>query len=430
MDGEPKEPADAVNVQSEEPRKFIRTFAADADALKKGGVPELMPYGDLSPEAGGGKPQTLESEIANIQLPEPAPLPPPESEPVPQPESEPQLGPILEPEPAPNASDAIDLPSIEVPLPPPEPEPAPELDSVSDEPPQLAVPGLSEPTLSPIETYSGDFSEHMRDADASAITVLAAQQDAPRQQVKTTGSSALANGIYIGLSIVLLFIGAAGAYGAYRYYERGHSPVVIAPTISAPIFVDERAEVSGSGATLERAIAQSVASPPPDGSVRLLYSTDATTTDNNIFIDLQLPAPGELVRNLTLTGSMAGVLTIAGHASPFFILPVTSYADTFAGMLDWEQTMPQSMALLFPSYSTAGTTTESVATSTAPAKEPVGTFTDRIVANHNTREYKDAQGRTIMLYGYWDQSTLVIARNEAAFTEIVNRLANSKSGSQ
>ena len=147
---------------------------------------------------------------------------------------------------------------------------------------------------------------------------------------------------------------------------------------------------------------------------------------------MQLAAPGVLVRNLAPAGSMAGVTTVSGVASPFFILPVTSYADTFAGMLDWEPTMLASMQLLYPPYPVAATASSTTATSSASAAsapDPVGTFTDKIVANHNTREYKDASGRTILLYGYWNQSTLLIARNEAVFTEIVGRLANSRSSS-
>ncbi len=437
MDGEEKKQQGAQEPLPEKPKKFIRTFAADAEALKQGNTPDLVPYGESANNASGSAPPLLEAEATEkVPLPkEPPPDLTPQSvselpqEPEPEPEPIPEPQPEPSPEPIPEPAIIIEPPMIAAPPPPePEPEPAPEVGNelpVSVEPPTIEVRG---PAPLPIETYSSDFSDHLRDTDASAMTVLAAQQDAPSVAPRPP-SHVLANALYFGASLVLLLVGVVGAYGAYQYYERGRAPVAVTSAVSAPIFVDERAAISGTGLVLERAIAQSVATPPAEGMVRLLYTTDATSTDNNIFLAMQLPAPGELLRNLALSGGMAGVLTSNGQASPFFILPVASYADTFAGMLDWEPTLPESMRLLYPPYPSAGTTTTGTATSTVRAPQPVGTFIDEIVANHNTRVYKGASGHTVLLYGYWNQSTLIIARNSAAFTEIVNRLANSSSSS-
>jgi len=394
------------------PQKFIRTFAGDAEALKRGTEPDLMPYGT----------ETADSVDDSLYAAKAHPVPPP---------------PVVTPEPPPSeVSPQVPIPK---PIASPRPVPPPPPPVVTPEPPQSEPapyrapekPSVSNNEDSPIETYSSDFSDHVNESGASAFTVLAAEQDAGRQATAAP-SHTVANVAYISLSIVLLLVGALGAYEAYLRYEQGRTPVTVAQTVSAPIFVDERQQISGSGLALEQAVVQSVATSPTEGKVRLLYTTDATSTSNNIFIDMQLAAPGMLVRNLAPAGSMAGVTTVSGVASPFFILPVTSYADTFAAMLAWEPTMPESMQLLYPPYPIAGTASSTTATSSAPAAsamEPVGTFTDKIVANHNTREYKDASGRTILLYGYWNQSTLLIARNEAVFTEIVGRLANSRSGS-
>ena len=57
----------------------------------------------------------------------------------------------------------------------------------------------------------------------------------------------------------------------------------------------------------------------------------------------------------------------------------------------------------------------------------VATFHDEVVSNHDVRIYRDAAGKSILLYGYWNQFTLVIARDPAAFTEILGRLATSRS---
>jgi hypothetical protein len=133
---------------------------------------------------------------------------------------------------------------------------------------------------------------------------------------------------------------------------------------------------------------------------------------------------------------MAGVINVAGNQSTFFILSSASYSETFSGMLSWESTMPHDLSTLFPAYpapvvpvatSTATSTTTKTATTTSKTTITVPVFIagfrDEVVNNHDTRVYRDAQKRSVLIYGYWDQKTLVIARDEAAFTEILKRLA-------
>ena len=206
------------------------------------------------------------------------------------------------------------------------------------------------------------------------------------------------------------------------------APVVLAPSVSAPIFVDEREQVSGTGAALVQAIEKSVNRPiAASGSIRLLYTASSTDT-GSIFSALDLSAPFVLQRNIRAAGSMAGVVNTGGVQSPFFILSVSSYSDTFSGMLTWEPMMRRDLITLFPPYpvTSAASTT---ATSTPPVSPPALSamaFTDSTVANHDVRIYNDTQGRSIILYGYWNQTTLVIARDPASFTEIVQRLATSR----
>jgi hypothetical protein len=134
---------------------------------------------------------------------------------------------------------------------------------------------------------------------------------------------------------------------------------------------------------------------------------------------------------------MAGVLHIGSTVSPFFILSVASYPDTFAGMLSWEAILPSDVSALFPPYQSAVSTTTATTTPTTskkgakvtpvapPAPTPPAAFYDQVVNNHDVRIYQDAQGRSVLLYGYWNQNTLIIARDPAAFTEILRRLATS-----
>ena len=272
----------------------------------------------------------------------------------------------------------------------------------------------------------------MQATHASRASIIATEQDAKRSS--TVAPTQDRRYVYAGVALFLLGVG--GIYFAYaRYTATG--PVTLAPVASAPIFVEEREAISGSGSTLMNAFEQSVGRPLPSGSIRLVYDAQATTSDASVFNNLQLSAPGILVRNIDATHSMAGVVSSRGVQSPFFILSVTSYGDTFAGMLSWEPFMLRSLSGLFPPYPREAVVPSSVmASTTATTTAPIVTratvppsdqgFVDQVVANHDTRIYRDGEGRSVLIYGYWDQRTLVIARDEAAFAALIDRLATSR----
>ena len=374
------------------PKKYIRTFASDIAALKSGGTPDLAP---LRPAVSSGEGGLVESKSAPASMHEPIPV--------------------------------------------------------------------------PLETYASDFSDRMKATHASTATVLAAEQDAMYTSPQEESRFSRKDFVYIFAGILLLVAGGFGAYFAYVHYLSTNAPVISAPIIFAPIFVDEKEQISGTGAALLSAIEQSVNRPLSSGTIRLLYTENATvstsspqaTAGNSIFSMLRIPAPDIFLRNLQGTNSMTGVVNISGNQSPFFILSVASYGDTFSGMLSWEPSLTSDLGTLFPSFAesfggqasssviattiattTTATTTSATATSslsgsmllsasTTP-KTPVfvAGFRDEIVNNHDVRVYRDTENRSILLYGYWNQSTLIIARDPSAFSEIMLRLASSRSMTQ
>ncbi|KKW39053.1 MAG: Piriform spidroin [Parcubacteria group bacterium GW2011_GWA1_54_9] len=374
------------------PKKYIRTLAGDMKIVEQGGTPDLAP---LTPRA----------------IPAPAPVPKPVPTPVP----------------------ALEL----VPAPPQAPLP-PEVSRVGEK-------------SSPIETYASDFSDRVKKTGAVTATILAAEQDSAPRPLRTEDipSSSKKNLFYSIAGTMLVVIGAGAAYFSYTHFAAPPLPAVI-ESVPIPIFVDEREQISGSGAVLLQAIEQSVSRPLAPRTVRLLYTASSSTSDS-IFSSLPLSAPDILRRNVNAVGSMAGVASAGGGSasggnaqSPFFILSVTTYRDTFAGMLSWERMMPRDLEPLFPSYpaavpQTVGTTTvstgsttlttssspQAAATSTPPAPVSTPVFRDEVVVNHDVRIYRDAAGKSVVIYGYWNPTTLVIARDPGTFAEILSRLATS-----
>lgn len=327
------------------------------------------------------------------------------------------------------------------------PVPTPAAPAVTESVP-VAAPDVPKPT--PLKTYSGDFSDRVKETHASTATVLAAEQDAGPVLVQSSAQESPRGTIlYIIAGVILLIAGSIGAYIAYTRSGGTSAPIVSAPSVSAPIFVDDREQVSGTGPDLMRTIEQSVGRPLATGAVRLLSLENAATT-GSVFSALRVPAPDILLRNVNAQGSMAGIVNVGGAQSPFFILSVISYSNTFSGMLSWEPLLPRDLGTLFPRYqvsapaptvfstTTMATTTTATTTTTAPktvaktatstpaAPVTVPVFYDDAVSNHDVRIYRDAAGQSILLYGYWNQTTLVIARDPAAFAEILQRLATSR----
>lgn len=345
------------------PGEYVRTFSGDMETLKKGGVPDLAPL----IQAPLPKERLIEaSPIATTMVP-------------------------------PRARTFTGTP------PPPPPR----------------------PTSTHLETYESDFLDAVNETKASTATVLAAEQDSLRKT--QTIEKSTPSVIYVISGVIFFIAGITGAYIVYTRYLTAHAPVSSAPIVLAPIFVDDKEQISGQGLALISAINQSVARPLVVGNVRLLYS--ASTTTGSIFSMLPISAPDILLRNINTNGSMAGVMTVGGAQSPFFILSVSSYGNTFSGMLSWETMMSRSLSALFPAYPASsimggtGTTTPTIATSTPRVQM---SFHDEVVGNHDVRVYRDFDGRSVLLYGYWNQTTLVIARDVSAFTEILKRLATSR----
>ncbi|MDO8566734.1 MAG: hypothetical protein Q7R58_01115 [bacterium] len=380
---------------AEPPKKYIRTYAGDIEILKKGGKPDLKP---LEP------PET--KTPTTTQAPPSAPTPPPipifHLTPPPPPTPLTTPTPLSAPEPEPEQKPPV----ISAPAPPPAPKPEP-------------------PKPSPIETYESDFSQRVKDTHASTATILAAEQDALSGPPRVTPTkSSRGNIFYVIAGAALLILGITGSYIAYAQYLAKTKPVILAPTLSAPIFVDEKEKITAtSPQEILQAIEQSVTRQLTPNTVRLLYIDLATTTSSSVFSSLQLPAPGALLRNVNAEHSMAGVVNIDGAQSPLFILSVASYGDTFAGMLSWELRMPRDLSSLFPLYPQLPVSTTTAAT---PTSVSVVSFRDEVVGNHDVRIYRDSEGRSILLYGYWNQTTLVIARDPAAFIEILGRLATTR----
>lgn len=454
---------------SSSPNPYIRTYAKDLAALQKGGQPPSVGTPSGTPPT---TPADSERESVLARLRERAANDPvkegqllPDRLPMPVPKAA-STGPATLPAPTPPPVRVVAPP----PLPPPQPKPSappvpprppvltpPPVPPTPPPPPAPPIPLSPKPQAqvqspSPIHTFKSDFADRIDTKGASTFSVLAAESDAGKKPGKKVREpfSLNRNVVITVLGMVLILAAGGGAYGVYRYVaSKGVVPIL--GTVPSLVFADERQSIAGEGQKLLEAMAASAEQPLGEGKVRVVYLTQASTTASQQTVDiplsggrlvgsLQLSAPDILMRNIG-PDSTVGVVHAGSETRAFFILRVLSYERTFAGMLQWERDMRQALNVLYPDYPTSlpaptvVTTTKVVngktitATTTLPgiAPTPVAPrFVDEIVANHDTRALKDGEGRTLLIYGYKDKELLVIARDEAAFTELVRRLSATK----
>jgi hypothetical protein len=291
--------------------------------------------------------------------------------------------------------------------------------------PLPAVPPPAPVSTSGLHTYSGDFADHIDEQKSSTFSVLAAQSDAgqnstPLPRARRSFLPLIAGG-------AMLVIGVGAVTGAYIFTHKTGSTVT-GLTVPSLVRFDESVEVKGTGLTLMKALANVAQSGSVSGNVVVTYVTgaDATSTTGipqpgGVLIKaLSLPAPDILLRNIG-TDSTVGTIHAGAESRPFFVVKVSSYERTFAGMLAWEQTMGTDLSILYPPYTSMPDTSASSSAKILLAPR-APTFTDGVVANYNVRILRDATGRSILLYGYRGKDMLIIARDETAFSALISRL--------
>lgn len=384
-------------------------------------------------------------------IPPPAFVAPPPQPPTPSAPTPP--APIVRPSPPPVPPYVPSYvpPAPQVPAPPPvappvyTPPPA-QFSPFPPTPPQLApvqpapspMPSIGvvplDSSASPLHTYTSDFADRIDRQQASTFSVLAAQSDAGFRTTTTVAPSRRRNLIPVVLAVLLILVGIGGVYAAYRFVSTGEKTEV---TLGVPslIFADEKMELPGPD--YRQDLANAAAQPLVEGNILITYVTAASSTPlglksapqpgGALIRLLNLGAPDILLRNVDVS-STVGIVSAGEQTSPFFILRVNSYERTFAGMLGWENRMLSDLQPFYPQYEvpipepvvTATSTTQVSSLVALPSAEG---FIDAVVSNIDVRVLKDGAGRTLLLYGYSDKETLIIVRDEAAFTTLVARLA-------
>jgi hypothetical protein len=129
-------------------------------------------------------------------------------------------------------------------------------------------------------------------------------------------------------------------------------------------------------------------------------------TVSKLFGALNIPIPSNLVRSLK-SDYMYGFHNF-NRNQPFLILKTDYYDTTFAGMLEWEQSLLKDIYPLFG------------VSSSEDLRKRI--WTDVIAKNKDTRVLKDFNEQTVLVYMFKDQKTLIITTSENTLFEVSRRL--------
>ncbi len=299
------------------------------------------------------------------------------------------------------------------------------------------------PTISPLHTYRMDVADTIEDTGASTTSILARQQNAqPMTEASSTQKEKEKRTLlWFAIGGALLFVlSIIGTGYAYLYHAKSVAPAHVALPVPSLVPTNATKELSGVGVVLLGELSQVAKTPLQNGTIKTVYIATSTRESNGaiekrplpggyLIAAMGLPMPAILMNN-TAVDSTVGVVGADNQTYPFFILRVASYDSAFAGMLRWESSLASDMRTLYPSpVENASTSSTSTSTSSqifsSIEQTPVTSegFVDETVANHNVRVLRNSSGQSILLYGFANKNTLIIARNAAAFSVLLGKLS-------
>ena len=311
---------------------------------------------------------------------------------------------------------------------------------LSDIPPTAAN---ALPDVPALHTYKGDIASKIQEQQISLATIAQAEAErARRTQPEQTANGNWLRRNWIRVAEVafgLLFIASSAGILAWSYLRIAPLPSV--PAATAPyIYVDQKKEVTVSLDDSRETLMQTLTSGKstevlPLGLVEQISLMVASSsgpraplTTRTFFSMVAQKAPDSLVRSLA-PQFLLGLHSTQGN-QPFLIFKSTSYEQAFAGMLEWEYSIQDDLAPLFPK-SIESALLEIATTSAASTSPPVQysapriiktSFLDSTLQNHDTRVVRDAGGTVVFLWSFVDRQTLLITTQADTLAEIISRL--------
>ena len=337
------------------------------------------------------------------------------------------------------------------------------------------------PNVRSMRTYESDIAEAMSHNKISSASIAIAESKRNENGAinKTSyyseNSFPVKNVLITLISLILIGGGITGAY--YLYSKSPLAPTIveqqIQPAVENNTIAPKDAKVTIAiddlfpNAIISKVEAE-INKPKNNNSIEEIVFTKningKTTIINSIDMTrlMDISVPDILLRSLKPEWMFGVYTNEEGQKNIFVIVTNNFFQNTFAGMLQWENTMAEdlrqyinvpkfitkikklpnetvsnptnnvlstsSINSLFISSSNTSTpaSTKNISTSTETYETPYypinGKFIDRIIKNKDVREFVNTDDQILFLYSFIDNNTLIITKNEASLNELLSRL--------
>ncbi|MFA6315475.1 MAG: hypothetical protein WC648_03875 [Candidatus Paceibacterota bacterium] len=302
-----------------------------------------------------------------------------------------------------------------------------------------------------IRTFESDVAEIMSRRKPSVTSIAIAESE------KKTGEQNIAtkkidppqkhfNSKFLLLIVSVIMVGG-GVIGAYYLYSI--SPLAPVPVTSimpvselgqSLISSDFTSKISIDGlnpSTLTSRIRNEIEQSQAPETIKEIIIT--TTADEktmrlngpDMLEFMNIDVPDNIKRSLDKDWMLGIYTSRSGDKKTFVVVTNNFFQNTFAGMLAWEQYMPDSLKqYLFSSAisnqnqdnNSSTTTNETEVTENSPNFSMRGKFIDRIFSNRDIREYITEDDRILFLYSFLDSTRLLITSDEETLAEVLKRL--------
>lgn len=271
-------------------------------------------------------------------------------------------------------------------------------------------------SLKPLRTYRGDVEEAVEKKKESVATIaLAEKRRRQKRGEETRGlikkETILQNGLIVFLIIALVVTGITSLF-LFLYAKSEEQRAVSTFYKKTIIPADQEEKIIFSQGNMSALIREKINSLKEEGEGKIvslyIYENEIETPATTLISELSPLAPAYLVRSFS-GDYMLGALK-KGAWDTFLILKTDSFEIGFSGMLEWEATLPDESALLF---------------GFSPLSQP-SAFEDRIIKNKDTRVLRNGSGDVVLIYGFLDRETILIAETPEVWGDILGRYFNSK----
>lgn len=247
--------------------------------------------------------------------------------------------------------------------------------------------------LSSLRTYQGDMAEFIHEKDESVASIAlkekAHREEVQRQTPEVPKKSHLRTVLAISISLILLVIGAGATFYISKSINQNTVSKVQLSNTLIP-YTDTVNLDNLTKATLKGVIEKGVFS---DGvTLFLLGGANENIQKKDFLEQANVSLPNTLERNLKEEMALGVFKAQTGKISPFVILTVREFGGTFAGMLEWENTMAQDL-----DFAVLGQVS-----STTPE------WRDVIVKNKDIRALLTTEGASLIAYTFINKQTILI----------------------